>query len=38
LYVLVVLFAPLWFVFGVYGGKGMQIQGQLGLLTFISVG
>ena len=32
-----VLVAPLWFVFNVYSDKGMQIQGQLDLLTFMKV-
>jgi len=35
---LFVLFASLWFLFSVYNGRGMQIQGQLGLLTFTRVG
>ena len=32
-----VLVAPRWFVFNVYSDKGMQIQGQLDLLTFMKV-
>ena len=33
-----VFVAPLWFVFSVYSDKGMQIQDQLDLLTFMKVG
>jgi len=32
-----VLFMPLWFVFSFYSGRGMQVQGHLGLLTFARV-
>jgi len=38
LYDLVCVATPLCFVSSVYGDKGMQIQCQLGLLTFTSVG
>jgi len=38
LYEVVCLVAPLCFVASVYGDKGKQIECQLGLLTFTSVG
>jgi len=31
---LCILFVPLWFLFSIYSGREIQIQGQLGLLTF----
>jgi len=35
---MLVMFAPLWFVFSVYNGRGMQIQAQLDLLTLTRIG
>jgi len=35
---LFVLFVCRLFLFSVYSGRGMQIQGQFGLFTFIGVG
>lgn len=35
---ILVMFAPLWFVFNVYTARGMQIQGQLDLFAFTKVG